>query len=140
MHRDIRRELQSVKVGRDQNAFDVWRNEYNQERPHESLGMKRPCEVYQNSERKWKGTPNDIDYGGMTTRKVNKVGEIRFEGEGIMLSTTLAGWSVGLNPLPEGIIEVWFAELLIGHIEPETWSFRAVREQGKEAGQSEKKV
>ena len=45
----------------------------------------------------------------------------------MILSTTLAGWSVGLNPLPEGLIEVWFAELMIGHIDPETSSFHAVR-------------
>jgi hypothetical protein len=74
MHRDIRRELQSVKVGRDQAAFDIWRNEYNHERPHESLAMKRPAEVYKNSDRPWSGTPDDIDYGAMATRKVNKVG------------------------------------------------------------------
>jgi transposase InsO family protein len=140
MHRDIRRELQSVKVGRDQDAFDVWRNEYNYERPHESLGMKRPCEIYQNSDRKWSGTPDDIDYEAMTTRRVTNEGRIRFEGEGIMLSTTLAGWSVGLNPVPEGLIEVWFAELMIGHIDPETWSFLAVRQQSKDAGQTEMKV
>jgi hypothetical protein len=57
-----------------------------------------------------------------------------------MLSTTLAGWSVGLNPLPEGLIEVWFAELIIGHIDSETWSFRAARVQRTEAGQTEAKV
>jgi hypothetical protein len=140
MHLDILRELQNAKVGKDQDAFDVWRNEYNYERPHESLGMKFPSEVYQNSDRKWSGTPDDIEYGAMTTRRVHKTGTIRFEGESIMLSTTLAGWSVGLNPLPEGLIEVWFAELIIGHIDPETWSFRAVRVQRTEAGQTETKV
>jgi putative transposase len=140
MHRDIRRELQSTKIGRDQEAFDIWRNEYNYERPHESLAMKRPGEVYRNSERPWAGTPDDIDYGNMMTRKVNQLGIIRFEGENIMLSTTLAGWSVGLNPVLEGLIEVWFAELLIGHLDPETFSFRAVRPHRTEAGQTEMKV
>jgi putative transposase len=140
MHRDIRRELQSARIGRDQEAFDTWRNEYNHERPHEGLAMKRPCEVYKNSERAWNGTPDDIDYGNMATRKVNQVGVIRFEGESIALSTTLAGWSVGLDPQPKGMIEVWFAELLIGHIDPETSSFSAVRPQRTEAGQTEIKV
>lgn len=140
MHLDILRELQNARVGKDQDAFDVWRNEYNYERAHESLGMKLPSEMYQNSDRKWSGTPDDIEYGAMTTRRVHKTGTIHFEGESIMLSTTLAGWSVGLNPLPEGFIEVWFAELIIGHIDPETWSFRAARVQRTEAGQTETKV
>ena len=140
MHRDIRRELQSARIGRDQEAFDLWRNEYNHERPHEGLEMKRPSEVYLNSKRQWTGRPDDIDYGNVATRKVNKLGIIRFGGESIMLSTTLAGWSVGLNPEPEGLIEVWFAELLIGHIDPEKSSFQAVRPHRIEAGQAEMKV
>jgi putative transposase len=140
MHKDIRRELQSSRIGRDQDAFDVWRKEYNEERPHEGLGMKRPSEVYQNSKRRWTGTPDDIDYGNMISRKVNQHGKICFEGERIMLSAALGGWSVGLNPLPEGFIEVWFAELLVGHIDPETFSFRAARPRRTEAGQPQKEV
>ena len=35
MHLDIRRELQSGRIGRDQAAFDLWRNEYNHERAEE---------------------------------------------------------------------------------------------------------
>ena len=41
MHLDIRRELQSGRIGRDQAAFDLWRNEFNHVRPHEALAMKR---------------------------------------------------------------------------------------------------
>ena len=137
MHLDIRRELQSGRIGRDQAAFDLWRNEYNHERPHEALAMKRPAEVYSNSTRIWSGTPDDIDYGGMATRKVHRNGWIGFEGERIGLSAALGGWSVGLSPRPEGLIEVWFAELLVGHLDPETSSFSAVRPDRAEAGQTE---
>ena len=140
MHLDIRRELQSGRVGRDQAAFDLWRNEYNHERPHEALGMKRPAEIYLNSTRLWSGTPDDIDYGGMAVRKVQKTGTIRYEGEFITLSTALRGWSVGLSPRPDGLVEVWFAELLVGHLDPTTSSFMAVRPDRHEAGQTEQKV
>jgi transposase InsO family protein len=140
MHLDIRRELQSGRIGRDQAAFDLWRNEYNHERPHEALGMKRPAEVYSNSTRIWSGTPDDIDYGGMTVRRVQKTGTIRYEGEFIAISVALRGWSVGLSPRPDGLIEVWFAELLVGHLDPKTSSFSAVRPDRTEAGQTETKV
>ncbi len=140
MHLDIRRELQSGRIGRDQAAFDLWRNEYNHERPHEALAMKRPAEIYSNSPRIWSGTPDDIDYGGMATRKVHRNGSIGFEGERIELSAALGGWSVGLSPRPEGLIEVWFAELLVGHLDPETSSFSAVRPDRTEAGQTQMKV
>lgn len=140
MHLDIRRELQGGRIGRDQAAFDLWRNEYNHERPHEALGMKRPAEVYSNSTRIWSGTPDDIDYGGVAVRRVQKTGTIRYEGEFIAISVALGGWSVGLSPRPDGLIEVWFAELLVGHLDPKTASFRAVRPNRSEAGQTETKV
>jgi transposase InsO family protein len=142
MHLDIRKELQAGRIGRDQEAFDLWRHEYNHERPHESLGMVPPAERYHPSERPWKGTPDDIDYGGMDRRKVMaRSGCIRFAGELIPISAALEGWSVGLAPTPEGIIEVWFAELLVGHLDPATFSFQAVRPARPEAlPQSEPEV
>lgn len=125
MHLDISRELQGGRIGRDQDAFDVWRHEYNNERPHEALGMKRPAEVYQPSARSYQGTPDELDYGSMETRKVGaRSGTIRFRSERIMLSTALAGWNVGLSEQADGIVEVWFASLLLGHIDPRTSAFR----------------
>ncbi len=125
MHLDIRRELQSGKIGRDQNAFDLWRHEYNNERPHEALEMKRPAEIYFPSNRTYEGTPDLLDYGSMETRKVTPLsGTIGFRSEKIMLSTALAGWNVGLAEQPGGLVEVWFASLLLGHIDPKTSSFR----------------
>ncbi len=35
---------------------------FNYERPHEALGMRCPGEVYLASERKYEGTPEDLDY------------------------------------------------------------------------------
>ena len=140
MHLDIRRELQGGRIGRDQAAFDLWRNQYNHERPHEALGMKRPAEVYSNSTRIWSGTPEDIDYGAMEVRRVQKTGTIRYEGDVIGISVALRGWSVGLSPRADGLIEVWFAELLVGHLDPKTSSFSAVRPDRAEAGQTEMKV
>jgi putative transposase len=125
MHLDIRRELQSGKIGRDQQAFDVWRHEYNNERPHEALGMKRPAEIYQPSIRAYEGTPDLLDYGVMETRKVTpQTGTIRYRSERIMLSTALAGWNVGLSEQSDGLVEVWFASLLLGRIDPKTSSFQ----------------
>ena len=138
MHRDIRRELEAGRIGRDQAAFDLWREEYNTERPHEALGMRVPAEVYAASSRKYEGTPADIDYGGMETRKVQPCsGVIGYRREKIMITTAVAGWSVGLSPQVNGLVEVWFSKLLLGHIDPETSSFQAARPGRLEAGQSE---
>ena len=126
MHLDISRELQGGRIGRDQTAFDTWRHEYNTERPHEALEMKRPAEVYQPSGRPYEGTPDQLDYGSMETRKVHpKDGTIGYRSEKIRLSAALAGWNVGLAEQADGQVEVWFASLLLGRIDPETSSFEA---------------
>ena len=126
MHLDISKELQAGKVGRDQDAFDTWRHEYNTERPHESLGMATPADIYRPSERKYEGTPDELDYDGKLTRKVQKTGTIRYGGDIIRISTTLGGWNVGLAPQQNDLVEVWFASLLLGHIDPKTSSFASV--------------
>jgi putative transposase len=45
MHRDIGLELEAMDRG-DQASLDLWRQEYNEQRPHQALGMRYPCEVY----------------------------------------------------------------------------------------------
>lgn len=138
MHLDIRRELEGGRVGRDQEAFDLWREEYNTERPHEALGMRVPAEVYQRSGRTYEGTPTEIDYGGMETRKVRvKSGEIGYRKERIMITSAIGGWTVGLSPQADGLVEVWFSKMLLGHIDPQTASFKAARPCRLEAGQVE---
>ena len=88
--------------------------------------MKRPAEVYVPSTRPYDGTPDLLDYGGMETRKVHSVcGTIGFQSELIRLSSSLGGWNVGLAEQADGLVEVWFASLLLGHIDPKTSSFRA---------------
>ena len=87
--------------------------------------MKRPAEIYRPSTRPYNGTPDQLDYGSMETRKVAaSSGTIRFRSERIMLSTALAGWNVGLTEQDDGQVEVWFASLLLGWIDPATSSFR----------------
>jgi transposase InsO family protein len=137
MHLDIRRELEGGRVGRDQAAFDLWREEYNTERPHEALGMRVPAEVYERSGRAYEGTPTEIDYGGMETRKVrDKSGVIGYQQERIMITSAIGGWTVGLSPQANGLVEVWFSKLLLGHIDPESASFKAAQLGRLEAGQN----
>ncbi len=48
MHRDIAWELESnaeIDVVKQQASLDVWVKTFNNDRPHESLGMKCPCEL-----------------------------------------------------------------------------------------------
>lgn len=64
MHRDLAAEVQYAAPGslsELREALELWRQSYNQERPHEALAMKTPAEVYTPSPRRYEG---DIDSPG----------------------------------------------------------------------------
>ena len=74
MHRDLAREVEKERPIQRQAAFEVWRQEYNEERPHEALGMKTPAEIYRPSQRQWSGGVDELQYEGMATRRVGARG------------------------------------------------------------------
>lgn len=133
MHRDIAWELAPRTA--EQAALDLWREEFNRERPHESLGMRCPAEVYQRSSKRYEGTPEDLDYAGLASRKVTTSGTIGWAGTHLFISSSLVGWSVGLKPLADGTYETWFGRLLLGWIDPATESFQRADLRPLEAGQ-----
>jgi hypothetical protein len=134
-HKDVERELRGHSLAERQAGFDQWRQSFNQERPHESLGMKRPAEVYQASERKYEGTPEDLAYPKMQARKVTKGGSISWASQWVFISGALAGWSVGLQPCQEGKQNVWFGRLLLGQLEERTLSFERAETQASSKSQ-----
>jgi putative transposase len=61
LHRDISLELEGVVGAHRQAALDLWREQFNFERPHEALAMRTPAELYVLSERKYDGTPAALE-------------------------------------------------------------------------------
>ena len=122
MHRDISREIEALGAS-DQVALDMWRESFNHERPHDSLAMRTPGEISEPSKRKYDGTPEDLDYPQMWTRRVSRCGMIKVNREYIFLSTALGGWSVGLKPSAPDLMEVWFGRLLLGEADLAASSF-----------------
>lgn len=127
LHLDISQELEAQRSGQYQAELDEWRLTFNEQRPHEALGMRCPGEVYHPSDRKYEGTPADLEYKAMPSRKVTTVGSIKWEGNQIFLSRALAGWSVGLEPCGLGLWNVWFGRLLLGQLEGGTASFQRTK-------------
>jgi len=127
MHKDIAREIEGTAYEGRQATLDEWTREFNEERPHEALGMKTPAEVYVKSSRPWKGTPETLEYEGMGKRRVNKIGIIHHQGRSHFLSTALAGWEVGLQACAQGRMDVYFGALLLGQIEAESASFQGIK-------------
>jgi putative transposase len=122
LHRDISLELEGLGEAR-QEGLDLGRQEFNYERPQEALQMRCPGEVYQNSTRSFAGTPQELIYPGTAARQVDKNGSLSWQNQKLFLSRSLAGWSVGLKNAGGQFIEVWFARLLLGHIDQNNLSF-----------------
>jgi putative transposase len=140
VHRDISLELESLGSETTQAALDLWRHEFNHERPHQALEMRCPAQLYRPSERSFKGNPDELTYAAMSTRPVNHSGQINWEKQKLFISSSLAGWSVGLKVAENGLIAVWFARLLLGHIDPATASFQRADIRPLKSGQTNQKV
>ena len=82
-----------------QRRFDEFRDCYNLERPHESLGMQTPVTRYQVSQRPYPEILPNIEYGPDDhVRKVQAQGEISFKGKEFRVSKALQGYPVALRP------------------------------------------
>jgi putative transposase len=132
LHLDVARELSGERPTEQQAAFDEWRKTFNQERPHEALEMKRPGEVYQPSERKYEGTPQDLTYVKMGARRVHQMGHISWRDQQVFVSAALGGWSVGVEPVAGEQANLWFGRLLLGQLDERTCGFTRV-ESGSRA-------
>jgi len=136
-HLDVAREVEGVKVSDQQAFLDQWREQYNQERPHEALGMRSPAEVFQKSEKAYSGTPEDLDYGTMRHRKIAPQGIIVLQNQWVFISSALAGWSVGLEGRADGKSNVWFGRLLLGELDEAAFTFNATAPRSTSEGTKE---
>jgi putative transposase len=126
LHRDISQELECLGRNITQEALDLWRHQFNFQRPHQALAMRCPGELYQNSSRTYCGGIEELIYEGMSPRRVNQNGSIRWKDQTLFISQSLSGWSVELKNTQNQKIELWFAQLLLGHLDPATCSFKRI--------------
>ena len=120
MHRDLKAEATQppqADLRSQQQAFDRWRHCYNHDRPHEAIGMRRPCELYRPSERKISQTRNPIVYPEDHTEKtVNASGFLYHEGRNYPIGEAFIGKRIGLRRMPDGQTEVYFANVHLGNL------------------------
>ena len=132
MHRDMAGEVESRadEDARTQQAtLDVWRRTFNEERPHEALGMRVPKEVYQTSPRCYDPSSVELVYPQTYwVRKVNNTGDIKILKMAINVSASLSGFHVGLEPMTTSThrLAVWFCKLCVGELDLEARKFQAI--------------
>jgi putative transposase len=103
-----------------QEKFDAFLSEYNQERPHQALGMRFPAELYAHSRRPYRGL-EELDYPlHDKTVTVTQCGRVCFGRKKIHLSTVFAGQNVGIRQVDDKIWLVSFMQYDLGFFDEET--------------------
>lgn len=94
-----------------------WQRHYNQQRPHEALGMRVPAQLYRKSRRPLPKELKPWQYeSSWETRLVKGKGMISLQGRGRFVGEAFEGERVGLKRIRAGIWEVYFGPLLIGEL------------------------
>ena len=123
MHLTLKREA-TKPAGKNflqqQAKFDEFIQQYNQERPHQALGMKYPAELYRPSTRAYVGLP-ELEYPFHDrTATVTRCGRLCLGARKINLSTVFAGQMVGLREVSEKIWLVSFMHYDLGFFDHES--------------------
>lgn len=109
-----------------QDKFEDFIREYNYERPHQALDMKRPADIYQPSSRIYEGLP-DLSYPFHDkTVTITNCGRICIEGKKIHFSTVFAGQDVGLRQVEDDVWLVSFMEYDMGYFDLESHRVQAL--------------
>lgn len=127
MHRELKALVQigpRLSLKEYSESLKMFQEHYNKQRPHEGIDMKFPSEVYYKSDKKYAEPSMDINYPkDMFTKRANKNGEIYYEGNRYLLSTTLNGYLVGMK-IENDIVNVYFCNIMLGYLDEDLKLFR----------------
>ena len=108
----------AASSGAQARRFRTFCRVYNEERPHEALGMAVPAWLYTPSTRAWSGRLRSPEYdSAVAVRRVRMNGEIKWRGELVWISSALIGEPVGIEEDEDGLWRVTFGPVLLGSID-----------------------
>ncbi len=112
-------------MGAQQRAFNALQVEYNDERPHEALGMVTPASVYHASPRPYPERLPVPEYPGhFTVKKITTGGTFRFGNPVLSLANALTGELVGLDEVDDGVWHIRLNTELIATLDERDYIIR----------------
>ena len=94
MHKDLKAEATkppSANLRAQQKRFKRWRDQYNHERPHEALDMRRPAELYQPITRRLNEKDNiHLSIHLYISQRLSENGHLSYEGSNYYVGEALA--------------------------------------------------
>lgn len=118
MHRTLKYETLDTKANNmkeQQHRFDFFKEDFNNDRPHEALDQNVPKDYYQRSNRPYVEKPKKPDYDyDFDVRQVRNNGEIRFKGQLYFLTNLLDDQPVGLKQIDDDNWDIYYSFFPIG--------------------------
>jgi len=112
-----RRKRGAPEPGGEQSWYDGFRWEYNEERPHEALGMKTPASVWRPSAKRYEAQPARWEYErGAEVRRLGGAGQITLQGRRWEISQALAGEWVQVVRVADRIL-VYYCRSLVRELD-----------------------
>ena len=129
MHRTLKAETAKPprsSLRAQQRAFNAFRREYNDERPHEALGQATPASLYRPSTKPYPANLPEPEYPShFRVERAYSNGVISVLGSQWYMSNCLAGEVVGLEEVDDGRYTVHFGPIVLGMLDA-----RNARERG----------
>lgn len=120
MHRTLKAETTkppAANLTAQQRKFNAFTKEFNEERPHEAIQMKRPANLYEPSKRKMPLRIKKLEYPPhFEIRYVSKNSGIRWNGKWVPVSNSIVQQYVGLEEVDYGIWDVYFGPIKLGRL------------------------
>jgi len=121
MHRTLKDEAISPPQStwrRQQIAFDRFRQEFNHQRPHESLNQRFPAEMYRPSLRSYPLVLPEMVYpDDMQVRWVKSQGDISWKNRHVYLTKALAGELVGFRQVAQDRWDIYFGPVRLAQLD-----------------------
>jgi transposase InsO family protein len=108
--------------------------QYNERRPHEALGMRRPAELYQRSPRSYQVCPVEWEYpSGSEVKRLNGQGLLHDDGRRWFVCEALAGQRVRIDRIESKVL-VSYRHMYIREIDPQRGTTRPLVVERKAGG------
>ena len=124
MHRTLEQDTArppAATAVKQQRRFDDFQKTFNEERPHQALDGATPADRYRPSPREFPERIEPWEYPShMELRRADERGKIRWKQCRCRLSSALSGEVVGLEPVEDDFVRVWFGPVLLGVLDEHT--------------------
>jgi transposase InsO family protein len=127
MHRTLKEQTAihpARTIAGQQRLFDTFRRTYNEERPHEGIGLDRPKHRYRRSQIVFPSVEPTLDYDPRFERlTVNAAGNVHWRNRRIFIAESFAAETIALEPIDYTRWRVHYGKFVVGILDEQAQSF-----------------